>query len=94
MPATSHVARTDLTVDGVAQKIFRRSMPWGGPLDHGLYYLSFACAQSRIQVQLDSMYDVDATGVEDALLDFSTAVSGAYWFAPAEPDLDRILGRA
>ena len=34
MPLTSHVSRTDLKIDGVAQKIFRRSMPYGDMLHH------------------------------------------------------------
>lgn len=91
MPATSHVSRTDLKVDGVAQKIFRRSMPYGDPATHGLFFIAFACEQSRVQVQLDSMYDVSHSGVQDALLDFSQAVSGAYWFAPAADVLAAML---
>jgi putative iron-dependent peroxidase len=93
MPPTSHVSRTDLKVDGVAQKIWRRSMPYGTPSRHGLYFFAFARAPSRIQVQLESMYDVAGSGVYDHLLDFSQAVSGSYWFAPAEDDLSQLLGR-
>ena len=94
MPPNSHVSRTDLKVDGVAQKIWRRSMPYGTPARHGLYFFAFARAPSRIQVQLDSMYDVSGTGVYDQLLDYSQAISGAFWFAPAQGDLDDLLAGA
>jgi putative iron-dependent peroxidase len=91
MPPTSHVSRTDLKIDGVAQKIFRRSMPYGDMRHHGLYFFAFACSLQRIQVQLESMYDVAGSGVYDHLLDYSKAVSGSYWFAPARADLEKMI---
>jgi putative iron-dependent peroxidase len=91
MPPTSHVSRTDLKIDGVAQKIFRRSMPYGDMLRHGLYFFAFACSLRRIQVQLESMYDVAGSGVYDHLLDYSQAVSGCYWFVPARADLEKLI---
>ena len=91
MPPSPHVSRTDLKIDGVAQKIFRRSMPYGDMLDHGLYFFAFACSLQRIQVQLDSMYDVAGSGVYDHLLDYSRAISGSYWFVPAQADLDQMI---
>ena len=42
MPVDAHVARTDVTVDGVAQKILRRSVPFGSVAEHGLYFLAFS----------------------------------------------------
>ncbi len=48
MPATSHVSRTDVKVDGVAQKIYRRSTPFGGAAELGLYFLAFACELPRV----------------------------------------------
>ena len=92
MPDNSHVSRTDVKIDGVAQKIWRQSFPYGTTEEHGLYFLSFACETQRIQVQLDRMFGVSGDGLYDRITEFSTPVSGAYWFAPAQADLDRLLG--
>jgi len=91
MPATSHVSRTDVVVEGVKQKIFRRSLPWGGVAKQGLYFLAFACALSRFEIQLERMYGVAEDGLHDRVTEFSQAVSGAYWFAPSEEELAAAL---
>jgi len=91
MPATSHVARTDASVDGVKQKIFRRSLPWGGVAKQGLYFLAFACAVSRFEIQLARMYGTAGDDLHDRVIEFSQAVSGAYWFAPSEAELATAL---
>jgi len=82
MPPDSHVSRTDVKIDGVAQKIFRRSAPFGTAGEHGLYFPAFACEPARIQVQLDRMYGVSSDGRHDRLVAFSRAVTGSYWYAP------------
>ena len=84
MPAWSHVSRTDVKIDGVAQKIYRRSAPYGTPTEHGLYFLAFACDIQRFQVQLDRMFGVSDDSEYDHLIDYSHAVTGSYWFAPSE----------
>ena len=83
MPDTSHVSRTDAVVDGVKQKIFRRSLPWGGVSKQGLYFLAFACELSRFEIQLARMYGTAGDDSYDRVTEFSQAVSGAYWFAPS-----------
>jgi len=88
MPADSHVSRTDVHIDGIAQKIYRRSAPYGTAAEHGLYFLAFACAPERFQVQLDRMYGVAGDDLYDRLTDFSKAVTGSYWFAPDKATLD------
>lgn len=91
MPATSHVSRTDATVDGVKQKIFRRSLPWGGVAEQGLYFLAFACALSRFEIQLERMYGTAGDDLHDRVTEFSQALSGAYWFAPSGEELAAAL---
>jgi putative iron-dependent peroxidase len=91
MPNNSHVARTDVDLDGVPTKVWRRSSPYGTPTKHGLYFLSFSCDQRRHQLQLDSMYGLTDDGVSDHILAFSDAVSGSYYFAPSETSLEKIL---
>ncbi|RED44673.1 Dyp-type peroxidase [Aestuariispira insulae] len=91
MPDDSHVSRTDVKIDGVAQKIWRQSFPFGTTEEHGLYFLSFACETQRIQVQLDRMFGIADDGLYDRITEFSTPVTGAYWFAPSQSALDRLI---
>lgn len=91
MPPTSHVSRTDVKVNGVGQKIYRRSTPYGGADDHGLYFLAFACDLDRIRIQLERMLGNTGDGYSDHLMKYSTARTGAYWFMPAQADLDALL---
>lgn len=82
MPANAHVARTDLTVAGEPMKIWRRSMPWGTAREAGLYFLAFSQRPGRFDVLLNSMAGTGEGGVRDRLTDFSTPVTGGYWYAP------------
>ncbi len=91
MPENSHVSRTDVQLNGVDQKIYRRSTPYGGAKDHGLYFLAFSCSLSRIHVQLERMLGNTGDGLSDSLMDFSQAETGAYWFMPAQKDLEQLL---
>lgn len=91
MPSDSHVSRTDLKVDGVAMKMYRRSFPYGTASEKGLYFLAFSCDPFRFQVSLESMYGLTDDGVSDQLLAFSKAVSGSYAFAPSQQDLKAAL---
>ena len=84
MPQDSHVSRTDAEVDGVKQKILRRSVPYGNLSARGLHFVSFACDLNRIQVQLERMYCVSDDGLYDRLTDFSTPVSGSFWYVPSQ----------
>ena len=92
MPADSHVSRTDVKIDGVAQKIWRRSFPYGDTSTKGLYFLSFACDLARFDVQLQRMYGVSGDGLKDRITEFSAAITGSYWYAPSEDDLAAALG--
>lgn len=83
MPHTAHVARTDAAVDGEAMKIWRRSMPFGTAREHGLLFLAFSCRLGRFDVLLKRMAGAADDGVRDRLTDFSTPVTGSYWFAPS-----------
>lgn len=91
MPDDSHISRTDLKLYGVPMKIYRRSAPFGTVQEKGLMFLAFACDLIRFSSQLESMYGLTEDKKIDQLINYSTAVSGAYWFAPAEEDLQEIL---
>jgi putative iron-dependent peroxidase len=92
MPASSHVSRTDVSEDGVALKIYRRSAPFGSVGRHGLYFLAFSCDPHRFDVQLRRMFGVSGDGEHDRLIEFSEPVSGSYWFAPSIEDLAGLPG--
>ncbi|MEQ1889065.1 MAG: Dyp-type peroxidase [Alphaproteobacteria bacterium] len=90
-PKDAHIARAEVTEDGVEQKIYRRSFPYGGVQLHGLYFLAFACEQHRFEAILNSMYGLTGDGLHDRLLDYTRAVTGSYWFAPSREALDTML---
>lgn len=91
MPENSHVSRTDVKVDNVAMKLYRRSVPFGNANEKGLYFLGFACEQQRFQIQLERMFGLTDDGIYDKLIDFSKAVNSAYWFAPSQPQLEALF---
>lgn len=90
MPNNSHVSRSDVKIEGVAQKLYRRSVPYGGVLEHGLYFLAFSADIRRYDHILQSMFGVSGDGIHDHLTDFSTPVTGNYWFAPSAAELSGI----
>jgi putative iron-dependent peroxidase len=92
MPPDSHVSRTDVSMDGVPMKIWRRSVPFGSVGEHGLYFLAFACELERFDVQLRRMFGVAEDGLRDRLTAFSTPVTSSYWFAPSEEALRALAG--
>jgi putative iron-dependent peroxidase len=87
MPPDSHVSRTDVTQDGVALKIYRRSAPFGTVGTHGLYFLAFACDPLRFDVQLARMFGTAGDGLHDRLVEFSRPLTSSYWFAPSQESL-------
>ncbi len=91
MPDDSHVSRTDASEDGVSLKLWRRSAPYGGALENGLYFVAFACDIRRFEVQLHRMYGTSGDGLHDHLIHFSKAVSGSYWYVPGTEELAAAL---
>jgi putative iron-dependent peroxidase len=90
MPRDSHVSRTDLDESGPDLKIYRRSAPYGRVGEHGLYFLAFSSQLHRFDLMLKRMYGVAGDGVHDRLIEFSRAVTGAYWFAPSRGELEAL----
>lgn len=81
--ADSHLGRVDLKENGVSLKIVRRSLPYGKISgEHGLMFIAYCHTLYNIEAQLLSMFG-DTDGKVDLLLKYiSTAVSGAYYYAP------------
>ncbi|ASK28277.1 peroxidase [Neisseria chenwenguii] len=79
----SHLGRVNLKEDGVGLKIVRRSLPYGKISgEHGLMFTAYCHTLHNIEAQLLSMFG-ETDGKTDRLLQhLSTAVSGAYYYAP------------
>lgn len=79
---TSHIARTDLKENGIDIKVVRQSLPYGGMKEHGLFFISYASNTHKHEKQLDSMCAIPDQ-IHDRLMDFSTPITGNYWFIPS-----------
>ncbi|MGF1699316.1 Dyp-type peroxidase [Photobacterium makurazakiensis] len=83
VPAASHVGRVDIKEEGKGLKIVRHSLPYGTVSgDHGLLFIAYCHTQHNFKTMLESMYG-ETDGKTDQLLRFTTAVTGAYFFAPS-----------
>jgi putative iron-dependent peroxidase len=90
-PANSHVALNTITgPDGEQRQIVRANMPFGNPGkdEFGTYYISYAATPSVTEEMLSNMFIGRPPGNTDRILDFSTAVTGCLFFAPAADFLD------
>lgn len=91
-PATAHARRVEINVDGEELKIYRRSVPWGGLRQHGTYFLAFSREIMVFAMQLDRMFGRAEDGLLDRLTEFSTPISGSYWYAPSLETLHAAIG--
>jgi putative iron-dependent peroxidase len=91
-PPTAHIARVETTVAGKELEIFRRSVPYGTAVEHGLCFVAFSAERDRYDRMLARMFGVSGDAVRDRLTDFSRPVSGAYYFAPSLAALDAVAG--
>jgi putative iron-dependent peroxidase len=85
-PADSHVARTDQDEFG---KIFRRNMAYGTVTDHGTMFVGFSRERASLQTMLRSMAGL-VSGTRDALTQFTSPLTGAYYFVPSAAALLRL----
>jgi putative iron-dependent peroxidase len=97
-PASSHVKRTAQESFDPPAFMLRRSLPWGGAGEHGLYFVAFGADLDRFERVLARMAGRD-DGTVDALLRFTRALSGGYYFCPPRAadggiDLSRVGLRA
>ncbi len=82
MPANSHVSRTKVVENGTELKIFRRNVPYGTVSDHGTLFIGFAADQRVMHRMLEQMAGADG-GPRDAITQYTTALTGAYYFTPS-----------
>jgi len=89
-PPSAHKERAKLVRDGVELKILRQNRPWGTTRESGTYFIAYARDLSVTEAMLERMFIADADGVYDHLLDFTHAVTGANFFAPAVDVLESL----
>jgi porphyrinogen peroxidase len=90
-PSNSHVAlNTIVDEDGEEHQILRLNMPFGrvGSGEFGTYFIGYAASPAVIEQMLTNMFVGKPKGNYDRILDFSTAVTGSLYFAPAAGFLD------
>jgi len=90
MPADAHVGRTDISRDGVPQKIWRRSVPYGSVSEHGLYFVAFSCELDRLDYLLRNMYGMNEDGIRDRMLEFTQPLTSSWWYAPTQDYLSTL----
>ena len=90
MPADSHVSRNVIEEDGEELAIYRRNTAYGGPTEHGTLFVGFCAEQRTLELMLGRMAGV-GDGIRDALTRHTTALTGAYYVAPAMPALRRFV---
>lgn len=92
-PENSHVSRT-VVEDGEGEElaILRHSLPYGdGRGDQGLFFVAYTNDLSIIDSMLLRMFGTSGDGIHDRLLHFVTPMDGAYYFAPSEELLEKVL---
>lgn len=86
----AHIARVEIEEDGEELAILRHSMPYGTTDEPGLYFLAYTRDLAIPLKMLRRMLGSASDGLEDRLMDFTRAVSGATFFAPSLALLRRI----
>ncbi len=82
--------------DGGEHDILRDNMPFGRPGqgEYGTYFIGYSRHLWVTQKMLERMFLGDPPGMHDRLLDFSTACTGAVFFAPAPRTVSTLVQAA
>jgi putative iron-dependent peroxidase len=90
-PDTAHISRVVIEEDGEELEIYRRSTPYGRVGELGLYFVAFSADPTRFDKMLARMFGTTGDDLHDHLTDFTSPVSGSYYFAPSLDALDGLL---
>lgn len=96
-PRKSHKSlATIVDADGNELEILRDNMPFGRPGhgEFGTYFIGYSRRLWVIEKMLQRMYVGEPPGAYDRILDFSTAHTGATFFAPARPAIQALVQAA
>jgi porphyrinogen peroxidase len=91
-PSSAHSALTTIVENGEERKILRDNMPFGrvGEGEFGTYFIGYCRTPRTIEQMIENMFIGRPPGNYDRLLDFSRAVTGNLFFAPAATFLDEV----
>jgi porphyrinogen peroxidase len=91
-PSSAHNALTTIVEDGKEVKILRDNMPFGRPGhgEFGTYFIGYSRTPRTTEQMLENMFIGRPPGNYDRLLDFSRAVTGSLFFAPAATFLENL----
>lgn len=91
-PSSAHNALTTVVEAGKEIKILRDNMPFGRPAqgEFGTYFIGYSRSPRTIEQMIENMFVGRPPGNYDRLLDFSRAVTGSLFFAPAAAFLDNV----
>jgi putative iron-dependent peroxidase len=84
-PPSAHVKRTAQESFDPAAFMVRRSMPWGGVREHGLYFVAYVENLNRFERMAERMAGA-SDGVVDGLFSFTRPLTGSYFFCPPVDD--------
>ena len=91
-PLSAHVKRTAQESFEPPAFVLRRSMPYGGIAEHGLYFIAYGESLDRFERQLRRMAGRD-DGIVDGLMAFTKAVTGGIIFVRRCWGIGSICGR-
>ena len=80
-PAHAHTRRSQQESFDPPAFMVRRSMPYGGVREHGLYFVAYVAALATFERVLTRMAG-QGDGIADGLFQFSRPVSGGYYWCP------------
>jgi len=90
-PLTAHISRVVIEEDGEELALLRHSMPYGAPGgERGLLFAAYCYTPLNFEKMLARMVAPTDDGRVDHLLQYSTAVNGAAFFAPSVEALARL----
>ncbi|HWJ63810.1 MAG TPA: Dyp-type peroxidase [Acidimicrobiales bacterium] len=90
-PADSHIGRAEVEDDeGEELVVYRRSVPWATAAQQGLHFVAFGADTDRFDLQLRTMYGLADDDLTDRLLQFTTPITGSFWFCPSVEALEAI----
>jgi porphyrinogen peroxidase len=80
-PPHAHIKRAQQEAFDPPAFMLRRSMPFGGVREHGLFFVAYVAALDTFERVMKNMSGAN-DGVVDGLFRFSRPVSGGYYFCP------------
>lgn len=84
MPETAHVKRSNVKDEhGKTMELMRQSMPYGNLTTQGLLFISYCAVPSHFESILSNMVFGSDEGNYDHILNYTTAETGAAFFAPS-----------